>query len=298
MNIYSKIILPNPEFYIAKLEKNKAYPYLIFVHGGPGFNCNVLEHLIEHENLFEKLNYNIIVYDQRGCGQSQHMHNTEVTHTDNINDLNEIYNHLTNVVKIKIKGLIGHSYGAKLVFDFHKKFKLNIPSVFVSTANSVLTPRLNNLSLDLAYLKKTDIQKYQNTISKMDHVNIKSLWEITEELTPLFEKNPDRAYLYWANLTAFEKTKKIKTEINKDVFVSVRKDLYSHEDNFGVDIDTLHIDYLWINGLHDFIMNGLSDAFLAPQKNKKTFYKSAHFPHIEENDLFCETVNIFFDHIK
>ena len=72
----------------------------------------------------------------------------------------------------------------------------------------------------------------------------------------------------------------------------MRKDLYSSEENASVDIDSVDSPHIWINGFQDNIMgepvNGLY------KKTKITlFSKSAHYPHIEENTLFCETVNAF-----
>ena len=74
--------------------------------------------------------------------------------------------------------------------------------------------------------------------------------------------------------------------------MDVRKDLYSNESNYCVEIDTLNTQHIWINGFQDYIMgepiNGLS------KKAKVTlFSKSAHYPHIEENKHFCEVVNEF-----
>ncbi|HHS4311662.1 TPA: hypothetical protein ACTUNM_003009, partial [Legionella pneumophila] len=80
-----------------------------------------------------------------------------------------------------------------------------------------------------------------------------------------------------------------------ETFISVRKDLYSSELNFPVDIDTLGISKLWINGFHDFVMNG-QEAALSKNKNILTFYKSAHYPHIEENNHFSEILNEFIKH--
>src|SRR5579872_3857767 len=184
MPIFKKNILKHQKFYIASFSKKVDAPYLIFIHGGPGFNCATVEYLIEYEDFFKALDCNIIVYDQRGCGRSTEYFKCsgKVVHADNVNDLQEVYQYLTKVAGFQIKGLIGHSYGAKLLFDFLKKTKLIIPSIFVSTANSILTPRLNNLISDLGYLKKIDVKKYQEIIAKIDGIDIESIWKLTEEL--------------------------------------------------------------------------------------------------------------------
>jgi proline iminopeptidase len=253
---------------------------------------------VEYEDFFKSLDCNIIVYDQRTCGRSTEFFKDpgKVVHAYNINELQEIYYYLTEKAGIKIKGLVGHSYGAKLLFDFLKKSKLYIPSVFVSTADSILTPRLNNLISDLGYLKKVDAEKYQEITAKMNKIDLKTIWKLTEELAPFFQENKDRQYLYWANLATFERIRKIQKKIglpnNPGTFMSVRQDLYSNEDNFSVDIDSLEVPHLWINGFQDSVMgdpvNGLSG-----KGQVILFYRSSHYPHIEENERFCEMMNAF-----
>lgn len=292
--MYNKDIVPHSELYITRFTKNPDMPYLIFIHGGPGFNCGTIEYLIEHNNLFDRLDHNIILYDQRNCGRSKKVSDS-VLHQDNVEDLQKIIQHL-NLIKIKIHGLIGHSYGAKLLFDFYNKFDSTIPGIFISTANSILIPRLNNLILDLAYLKKSDPVQYNETFQEMDNLDLNKIWSISEKLTPLFQENKDRPYLYWANLECFEMIKGVQKQINLPIdtntFVSVRKDLYSNESNFSVDINSLSIPSLWVNGFHDFIMNG-SNGMLCSNHKITTFYKSSHYPHLEENGLFCELINEF-----
>lgn len=300
MNIFNKEVLTHDNFYIVKFTKYSDMPYLLFVHGGPGFNCGVIEYLIEYNSLFGLLNYNIILYDQRNCGRSRKFTDT-VLHQDNVNDLHEITQYLTDSIGVKIHGFIGHSYGAKLLFDYYNKFHSILPGIFVSTTNSILTPRLNNLILDLAFLKKSSPTKYNEIIKEMDSLDIKKLWEISEKLDPLFQENKDRSYFYWTNLEYFEVITEIQKHINLPIntgtFTSVRKDLYSDESNFSVRLEELTVPNILINGFHDYIING-AEGMLS--KNPKTiiFYKSSHYPHIEENNLFNETVNAFIENVR
>lgn len=295
--MYSKAVIFHPEFYIATFTKKQNMPYLLFIHGGPGLNCGILEYMIQYHQLFDLLDYNLVLYDQRNCGKSKNNALT-VLHQDNVMDLYNIIQYL-NSVKITIHGLIGHSYGAKLLFDYCQQFSPSLPAIFVSIAKSIITPRLNNLMLDLAYLKKCNPGTYNEILPEMNNFDLKKFWEISEKLTPLFQENKDRPYLYWANLDscAIVKNiqKKINQPINTDIFVSVRKDLYSHEENFSVSIDELNLPYLWINGFHDFIMNGTEK--ISPNKNIITFFQSAHYPHIEENKRFSDIINKFFKDI-
>lgn len=295
MKAYNKSILSHPQFYIASFTKNTTLPYVLFIHGGPGLNCGTIEHLIEHHHLFDSLNYNIILYDQRNCGKSNKV-SKSVLHQDNVDDLQDIVLHLISHCNLNICCLIGHSYGAKLLFDYYKHSLSPIPGIFISTAKSILTPRLNNLMLDLSYLKKSNADLYQKIFNEIEDINLNRLWQISEELTPIFHENKERPYLYWANLDYYHLVKDVQKNINLPIdtktFISVRKDLYSNESYFSVNIDELKIPKLWINGFHDFVINGHE---IAMSKNTKitTFYKSSHYPHLEENERFSELLNEF-----
>lgn len=295
MNDFKKNILTNPEFYITTFTKNPNIPYVLFIHGGPGLNSGTLEYLIEHHNLFNTLQYNIILYDQRNCGKSNKLPR-RVLHHDNIDDLQKIILHLTVCCNLNICTLIGHSYGAKLLFDYVKQFESIIPCVFISTAKSILTPRMNNLMLDLSYLKKNHIDLYNKTFNEIDDIDINKLWIISEQLTPIFQENKDRPFFYWANLGYYNLVQKIQKIINlpsdTKTFISVRQDLYSNKSNFSVNINELEISKLWINGFHDFVINGHEMA-MSKEPGIITLYKSSHYPHIEENERFSELLNDF-----
>lgn len=125
MSKFFKNNLQHPDFYIVSFIFKVELPTILFIHGGPGFNCGVLEYLIENEEIFSKLDCNIILYDQRGCGRTTR-NNTTVSHRHNITDLNDIIIYLSEIHKVKISCLVGHSYGAKLLFDYYKNTMLNI----------------------------------------------------------------------------------------------------------------------------------------------------------------------------
>lgn len=297
MSLYIKNIIEHPTLYLATFTKDKKLPYIIFIHGGPGLNSGVLENLIMNEGIFDSLIFNVVLYDQRGCGRSKPT-NSVVLHTDNITDLDDVYKTLTiNERNLNIAAIVGHSYGSKVLFDYLQYSHIEIPSIFIATASSLLTPRINNLLLDLAYLKSVDSEEYQKVLEEFDDYSQEMLWRLTERLTKIFQENKTRPYFYWANLFWKEKVSKIqnsmKLPINSEVFSSIRKDLYSKPEEFTVNIDkTIKSPYLWINGFHDLIMDGAS-ALTKKSSPVKLFYKSAHYPHIEEHQKFCGEVNAF-----
>ena len=150
--------------------------------------------------------------------------------------------------------------------------------------------------LDLSYLKKSNLDLYNKIFNEIDDINLNRLWNISERLTPIFQENRDRPYLYWANLAYYnlvqEVQKRINLPLDTKTFLSVRQDLYSSDSNFSVNIDELEISKLWINGFHDFVMNG-HEVAMSKDHGVITFYKSSHYPHLEENDHFSELLNEF-----
>jgi proline iminopeptidase len=297
MSKFFKTNIPHKDFYIVSFLYKAELPYILFIHGGPGLNSAVLECLIENEEIFSSLECNIILYDQRNCGRSIRSEMT-VLHKHNIDDLHEMVTYLSQVQNFKIACIAGHSYGAKLLYDYYKKYDAKYPGIFISTAESITIPRVNNLMLDLNYLKRTHPEKYQEIVKDMDTLDSDNLWKISEELAPVFQENKERIYFYWANLDCMNRVAEIQSkseiQLNKDVFASVRQDLYMDDSNFSVAIDELSIRKEWINGVQDLVMNGPSGAF-SNKYQFKSFFKSAHYPHIEEEEKFCQLVNGFIN---
>lgn len=297
---FIKKLIHHPKFYIVALIKDKKLPYILFIHGGPGLNCGVLEWLIEKEKIFDTLEYNVILYDQRNCGRSRKI-NKPVRHSDNIFDLKKISSFMVQQKNYPIAAYVGHSYGAKLLYDYVKNKNKNKNEcdrcVFISTASNIIIPRINNLLLDLTYLKMENQKEYQIIMKDLNEFSYEKLWKLTEQLADVFKKNKSRRYFYWANLEWEKKVKSIQDRIglpvDNETFISVRKDLYSSPSNFSLDFDSLtNIPHILINGFHDFIMNGAS-ALNSNSMLIHLFYKSSHYPHIEEHNRFCEVINAF-----
>lgn len=290
---FTKEIISHNDFYIAKLTSNINAPYLLYLHGGPGLNSGVIEHLIMNDDIYGTLNYNIVLYDQRGCGRSKQQ-SEPVTHHENITDLVHVIDFLSKESKITPIAMIGHSYGAKLLYDFYRITKSTTPGIFISTATTITTPRINNLILDLNYLKRNDESLYENALAEIEKLTPENLWEISGALAPLFFSNQERIYYYWANLDMMRRWQGLLLEldqpINKEVFHSVRKDLYSTNEYTSVNIESLPNKTLCINGFQDYIMN--SPETLSSSK-VTLFKRSAHYPHIEEPERFCSLINEF-----
>ena len=107
--------------YIKKIGKGEP---IIVLHGGPGLFHNYL--VLGFEKLAEK--YQIIFYDQRGCGKTDFPKDTtSITIQNYVNDLEAIRKHL-NIDKLN---LAGHSWGAILAIDYAKQFPKHLKKLML-----------------------------------------------------------------------------------------------------------------------------------------------------------------------
>lgn len=102
--------------FIKKIGKGEP---VVVLHGGPGLFHNYL--VANFEKLAEK--YQIIFYDQRGCGKTDFPKDTtSITIQNFVDDLEAIRVHL----KIEKMNLAGHSWGAILAINYAKQFNNNL----------------------------------------------------------------------------------------------------------------------------------------------------------------------------
>lgn len=277
--------------------------YILYVHGGPGNHSAYFE-LILHD-LPEYKNHNLgwICYDQRGCGRSNAAKNMvleELSHSRNINDLAKIYKYLKGEKNMNIKALLGHSYGAWLAYEAAIEIgDKNLPIVLVGLSESITHPRNRSLFQDLFYLKVNQPDEYHQILEEMDSNPGASIWKMAKKVRSSMKTTDMRKYFYWANLKTLDYYERIKAssdlmETNDEVFRQVRRDLYKDEESLtGPHLDKIPSQKVaWINGFHDFLMGG-ENVSLKGQENLITFYKSGHYPHIEEPGQFVSTISDF-----
>lgn len=101
----------------------KANP-IIFLHGGPGYNCAGFE-VTTAEKLADNGFY-VIVYDRRGEGRSP---DTKATYTfkETFDDINTLY----KTYKIKKANIMGHSFGGMVATLYAEKYSNKVKSVIL-----------------------------------------------------------------------------------------------------------------------------------------------------------------------
>ena len=101
------------EVYVEESGNPKGVP-VIFLHGGPGGGCGS-----KQRRFFDPAYYRIILFDQRGCGKSKPLGETQNNTTpDLINDMELIRQHL----KIEAWFLFGGSWGSTLALAYAIEF--------------------------------------------------------------------------------------------------------------------------------------------------------------------------------
>lgn len=102
-------------------------PAVIFIHGGPGYNCFMFEAAaaakLSDQGLF------VITYDQRGCGRSK-IKNCKYTFSEAVDDLAAVYERS----KIKKAALIGHSFGGAVAVKFAQSHPEMIDRIILVSA--------------------------------------------------------------------------------------------------------------------------------------------------------------------
>ena len=114
------------ELYCKTFGNAKETPVL-FLHGGPGYNCASFE--VSTAQKFSENGFYVIVYDRRGEGRSIDL-NTKYNFQETFDDINGIL----KKYKIKKINLIGHSFGGVVATLFSEKYPQNVnATILVST---------------------------------------------------------------------------------------------------------------------------------------------------------------------
>jgi proline iminopeptidase len=147
----------------------KTNPAILFLHGGPGYNCANFE-ATTAQNLANK-GFFVIVYDRRGEGRSIDK-NAAFTFDQTFADLNSIYAQY----ELDSANLIGHSYGGVIATLFAEKNPKKVSSIILVGAPISLQETFKTIisSSKKIYQAKNDSEnlKYIEMLEKMDTTSI------------------------------------------------------------------------------------------------------------------------------
>lgn len=148
----------------------KTNPAIIFLHGGPGYNCSNFE-VTTAAKLAEKGFY-VIVYDRRGEGRSTSM-KAKFTFDESFSDLQDLYTQYG----IEKATLMGHSFGGIVATLFAEKFPdktnavvlVGVPvalqetfKTIIQTCKGIYTSKNDDISLSyLEQLEQMDTESIE-----------------------------------------------------------------------------------------------------------------------------------------
>ena len=294
------------DLYVAfHVPKNWNGHTVFYVHGGPGSHSKDFEEGLSCFAPFYQSQLAFITYDQRGSGRSLSAFNdiSSLSHKGNIDDLKmliETTSELFNLNRPPI--LYGHSYGARLVYDYI----WNNPDVdldFILSGTSLHpSDSLNtSLSLDLLVLRNSQPTEFQKAVNMISNCTVEP-YEISPEIRKLFadlkKRQQERQKYYWVNEEAMtwwnQIDKKHHVKDSDEAYFQIVSSFKNEKFNSGTfDPCQLKQRSLYIIGFHDYLMNGTIRFNIEDQKKIIRFNASAHYPHFEQPNLFLDTLNAF-----
>ncbi|WP_394174802.1 alpha/beta fold hydrolase [Guptibacillus hwajinpoensis] len=230
---------------------------IIFIHGGPGGS---LEYFLPYmEPLAES--YQVILYDQAGCGKSERDKLDHYSLEDEINNL-ELIRTALNLDKVT---LFGESWGSILALSYAAKYPFNIHKL-------ILTAAIGLSSIDYQTFKKTLLQKMGSYKKmKLGYYSLVAALggNVSEKVNILM----DPYYVYSVETL----TKKKEIQNNKRALNKISRDI-EKEYNLLPSIDQIeNLPVLIAQGSHDI----LSTAFI--EKNVMKHLKNAELVEVKES---------------
>ncbi|WP_163830887.1 alpha/beta hydrolase [Spartinivicinus ruber] len=274
---------------------------ILFVHGGPGNHSQYFKAWLQ-DNPEYVAEFGWLSYDQRGCGLSKGIY--ELSHDHNVNDLPIMIKQI-EASGHNISAVMGHSYGATLVYEsFIKNKYLDKKVILLGRSPDLLTPANRNLMIDLLLLKLFQEDSYKNLevdLQGLFDLPSNELWKKKQEIRSVLKHSNKRSLFYWANLSTKEKYEKIKETVNIAEDQSVFRDVAGTMNDPNnprphFDITMLAQPVLHILGYYDFLMGG--DYFKPTQSSSyiaKAFMFSGHYPHFEEPEKFIVNIKKFIE---
>ena len=144
---------------------NPQHPAMLFLHGGPGYNCASFE--ISTAPLLAEQGYYVIVYDRRGEGRSTDP-NAEFSLAEAAADMQNVLEQY----KVTKAHLLGHSFGGILALKFARTHPEMVSSVVLISAPLDLQESFQHIiaQCKTIYEAKEDLVnlKYLGLLQEMD----------------------------------------------------------------------------------------------------------------------------------
>ena len=272
-------------------------PCVIFLHGGPGYNCASFE--FTTANQLAETGFYVIVYDRRGEGRSP---DPEVKYDfkESFTDLRALY----KKYEVDKATLIGHSFGGLLATKFALKNKDLVSSVVLISSPICFQESFKTIidsSLKI-YTDKNDLNnlEYMSMLEKMDSTSLDyAVYCFAHAMNNGFysvTSPTDEAKALYESIRADSTAKKFVTLMGRNA----TRGFYKNESYTNSDIRP-DIKELMQNNIPVYGLYGTEDGlFSRPQiaelgeiigsERLKYFENCSHSVFIDQQDKFLEAV--------
>ncbi len=286
------------ELYCKTFGNTKDIPVL-FLHGGPGYNCASFE--VSTAQKLSENGFYVILYDRRGEGRSIDL-NAKYNFQETFDDINRIL----KKYQIKKINLIGHSFGGVVATLFSGKYPQNVnATILVSTPVALQeTFRTILTSCRKIYTEKQDQTNlnYIDMIEKMDKNS-------SEYYSYCFGHAMQNGFYYPKKLS--EEAKLIYTNCNKeDAFKNAKlmtneppEGFLKYEKYTSIDL-TENIKKLVSKNAKIYAIYGKEDGLYSQKQvqelstiignqNLNYFENCSHSVFIDQQQLFITSLKTF-----
>lgn len=276
-------------------------PSIIFLHGGPGYNCAGFEVTTAEELANE--GFFVIVYDRRGEGRSLDS-KAEYTFEQTFDDLNGIYAqfHLDSA------SLMGHSYGGVVATLYAEKYPEKVSRIFLVGAPISLQETFKTIitSCKKIYQKKKDTEnlKYIGMLETMDTTTLEySSYCFGHAMQNGFystqKPNEEAVKIY----TLFS-TDEILKEHAMKMTQEAPKGFFENENYTSINL-TENIRQLMIKNIPIYGYYGQEDGLYSPEQihqlekligkqNVEYYEQCSHNVYIDQQKAFIESIKATF----
>lgn len=260
----------------------KGKPILI-INGGPGMNCEGFAFVAEE---LAKMNYQAILYDQRGTGNStvEKVNEETITMDLMVQDIENLRAHL----KIKKWTIFGHSFGGIMASYYATKHPKAIDKIIFSSSGGVnmkfTTYGQKRLNDNLTQIERDSLNYYQNKIDAGDK-SVETLKLRAKYLANAYVFNKKNAPIIAERLT------QAKFEITKLVFNDLFKINFDCTEKFK----KFKQKVLVLQGENDIISTETAKEIAAAFPNSKLILMKncAHYGWLDAKELYFDSIKTF-----
>lgn len=292
----STMVANGQEIYIKTFGKSTNKP-IIFLHGGPGYNCANFE-ATTAQKLADK-GFFVIAYDRRGEGRSKDPKAT-FTFRETFDDLNSIYEKYGLSKSI----LIGHSFGGIVATIFATSNENKVQSVIlVGAPVSLQTTFKTIISKSKAiYQSKNDSTnlKYLSLLENMDSSSIEySSYSFQHAMKNGFY-TPANATSEAKTIYAAFRTDSLLKKYASQMTIQASQGFWKNEKYTTIDL-AKNLDNLKVKNINIYGLYGKEDGLYSAQQitdlekqigtnNLKYFDRCSHNVFIDQQAAFIESV--------